>query len=82
MLIVIVITTVIIVILLRLFLPLDLRLLFRLGLPGPNQTVRVRGIEFHVAASPRERRDSVVPDVWPPGGHPQPFEQRAFEQVE
>ena len=84
MLIISIIVTVIYVSLFRLFVPLDLRLLFRLGLPRPNQTVRVRGIEFHVAASPRERRDSVVPDVWPPGsdGHPEPFEQRALEQVE
>ena len=86
----IIITTVIIVSLLRLFVPLDLHLLFRLGLPRPDQTVRVRGIHFHVAGSPRERRDS-VPDVSPPGsastgrssdGHPQPFEQRALEQIE
>ena len=89
----ILIITVVIVSLLRLFVPLDLRLRFRLWLPGPDQTVRVRGIQFHVAASPRERRDSVVPDVWtPPGGagigrscsdgHPQPCEQRALEQIE
>ena len=83
---------VVILTLLRFFVPLDLRFLFRLGLPGPDQTVRVRGIQFHVAASPRERRDSVVLNVGPPGsaptgrfwsdGHPQPFEQRALEQVE
>ena len=90
---VVVIITVAVVSLLRFFVPLDLRLLFRLGLPSPDQTVRVRGVEFHVAASPRERRDSVVPDVWSsPGtastghfcsdGHPQPSEQRALEQIE
>ena len=49
----------------------------------------MRGIQFHVAAPPRQRHDSVVVlDVAPPGrvrsedGHPQPFEQRALEQVE
>ena len=78
--------------LLRLFVPLDLRFLFRLGLPSPDQPVRVCGVQFHVAASPRERRDSVVLDVGPPGsastgrfwsdGHSEPFEQRALEQVE
>ena len=87
---IIIITTVIIVSLFRLFVSFDLHLLFRLGLPRPDETVRVRGIHFHVAASPRERRDS-VPDVSPPGsastgrssdGHPQPFEQGALEQVE
>ena len=43
----------------------------------------MRGIELHVAAPPRERRDSVVPPASTDRCcHPQPFEQRAFEQVE
>ena len=90
---VLIVIVIVIVSQLRLFVPLDLRLLFRLRLPGPYQAVRVRGIQFHVAAPPRERRDS-VPHVPPPGSastgrlsdagrrHPQSSEQRALEEVE
>ena len=51
----------------------------------------MRRIHRHVAEAPRERRDS-VPDVSLAGaaaglrnygtGSPQPFEQRAFEEIE
>lgn len=70
---------------------LNAHLLLRFGFPRPDQPIRMRGVHFYIPGSPSERSDSVshvrlssastgLSDSYT--GSPQPFEQRALEEIE